>query len=107
MRNDSDSGRGTLEATEGKGETEMFILRFIRRLVMVLLLAGLCGGVFLCPAGLSYVLGESLQNKKSLEQMQEEIQSKPEYTTLEEMPQIYLGRCGGGGRQTVLPASRI
>lgn len=88
MRNDSDSGRGTLEATEGKGETEMFILRFIRRLVMVLLLAGLCGGAFLAWQGY-HMYWESLQNK-SLEQMQEEIQSKPEYTTLEEMPQIYL-----------------
>ncbi|MGI6068856.1 MAG: biosynthetic peptidoglycan transglycosylase [Blautia sp.] len=66
----------------------MFILRFIQRVVSVILFAVLCAGAVLTYQG--YHMYENGLQRMSLHQMEAQIQSKEEYTTLEEMPQMYL-----------------
>lgn len=66
----------------------MFILHFVQK-CMMLLLVGLLGcGAYVTYQG--YNMYENALTQKSLEQMQQEIQGKPGYASLEEMPKLYL-----------------
>lgn len=66
----------------------MFVLRFIQKTISVILLVALCGTAGLTWRGYD-IYREGMQ-RQSLREMAEQIQSKPEYMTLEELPQTYL-----------------
>ena len=62
--------------------------KWLGRLVAAVLVLGLCGcGVVI---GLGWRMYRQALEAKPLEQVLEEIRSKPNYTTLDELPQIYL-----------------
>lgn len=67
---------------------KMFILRLIQRVVSFVLFVALCGGAFLTYQG--YSMYEDGLERMSLDQMQAQIQGKEAYTSLEELPKLYL-----------------
>jgi membrane peptidoglycan carboxypeptidase len=64
------------------------LVRFIRKIVLLVVICAMAGGAFLVYEG--HQLYEQALLETPVEQVMTELQNRPHYTRLEEIPQIYL-----------------
>lgn len=64
------------------------MLHFIQKIILLILTTVLCAGTFVAWQG--YEMYENGLERLSMEQMEEEMKARPDYTSLTRMPETYL-----------------